>query len=196
MYILRDIPIDMALTMTTIVPTIEENVPLPKSASEAMPELSLKESLDMHARTIKLVADLNGSPIAPTEEDKDQARALAKEIIQNPRANIDLAQYKNEVLSYMAGMIAEYDQMLVKDLAELKLFVVNQLVETVIQAKDQKTKVAALSKLGEIDGVDAFKKRSEVTVKVQPLEEVEKELFEIIGSLKSNVIDVEAKRID
>jgi len=93
-------------------------------------------------------------------------------------------------------MIAEYDQMLVKDLAELKLFVVNQLVETVIQAKDQKTKVTALTKLGEVDGVDAFKKRSEVTVKVQPLEEVEKELFEIIGSLKSNVIDVEAKRID
>ena len=121
---------------------------------------------------------------------------LAKQIIENPKENINLAQYKNEVLAYMAGMIAEYDQMLVKDLAELKLFVVNQLVETVIQAKDQKTKVAALSKLGEIDGVDAFKKRSEVTVKVQPLEEVEKELFEIIGSLKSNVIDVEAKRID
>ena len=181
--------------MTTIVPTIEENVPLPKAASEAMPELSLKESLDMHARTIKLVADLNGSPIAPTEEDKDQARALVKEIIQNPRANIDLAQYKNEVLSYMAGMIAEYDQMLVKDLAELKLFVVNQLVETVLHAKDQKTKVTALTKLGEVDGVDAFKKRSEVTVKVQPLEEVEKELFEIIGSLKPNTIDVDFKEV-
>jgi hypothetical protein len=95
----------------------------------------------------------------------------------------------------MAGMIAEYDQMLVKDLAELKLFVVNQLVETVMQAKDQKTKVAALSKLGEIDGVDAFKKRSEITVKVQPLDEVEKELFEIIGSLKSNTIDVDFKEV-
>jgi ribosomal protein L17 len=95
----------------------------------------------------------------------------------------------------MAGMIAEYDQMLVKDLAELKLFVVNQLVETVMHAKDQKTKVAALTKLGEVDGVDAFKKRSEVTVKVQPLEEVEKELFEIIGSLKSNTIDVDFKEV-
>lgn len=182
--------------MTTIVPTIEENITLPKTAAEAMPELSVKESLDMHARTIKLVADLNGTPLVPTEEDKDQARTLAKKIIDNPRENVDLTQYKNEVLAYMAGMIAEYDQMLVKDLAELKLFVVNQLVETVMQAKDQKTKVAALTKLGEVDGVDAFKKRSEVTVKVQPLEEVEKELFEIIGSLKSNVIDVEAKRID
>lgn len=181
--------------MTTIVPTIEEDVPLPKSATEAMPDISLKESLDMHARTIKLVADLNGTPLAPSEEDKDEARELAKRIIANPKENINLAQYKNEVLAYMAGMIAEYDQMLVKDLAELKLFVVNQLVETVMHAKDQKTKVAALTKLGEVDGVDAFKKRSEVTVKVQPLEEVEKELFEIIGSLKSNTIDVDFKEV-
>jgi hypothetical protein len=52
-----------------------------------------------------------------------------------------------------------------------------------------------LTKLGEVDGVDAFKKRSEVTVKVQPLEEVEKELFEIIGSLKSNTIDVDFKEV-
>jgi len=151
--------------------------------------------LDMHARTIKLVADLNGTPIAPTEEDKDEARELAKRVLANPKDNIDLAQYKNEVLAYMAGMIAEYDQMLVKDLAELKLFVVNQLVETVIHAKDQKAKIAALAKLGEVDGVDAFKKRSEVTVKVQPLEEVEKELFEIIGSLKPHTIDVDFKEV-
>jgi hypothetical protein len=160
-----------------------------------MPDVSLKESLDMHARTIKLVADLNGTPLAPSEEDKDEARELAKRIIANPKENINLAQYKNEVLAYMAGMIAEYDQMLVKDLAELKLFVVNQLVETVMHAKDQKTKVAALTKLGEVDGVDAFKKRSEVTVKVQPLEEVEKELFEIIGSLKPHTIDVDFKEV-
>ena len=160
-----------------------------------MPELSAKETVDMYARTIKLVSDLNGTPLVPTEEDKDEARALAKKIIENPKENINLAQYKNEVLAYMAGMIAEYDQMLVKDLAELKLFVVNQLVETVLHAKDQKTKVTALTKLGEVDGVDAFKKRSEVTVKVQPLEEVEKELFEIIGSLKPNTIDVDFKEV-
>lgn len=182
-------------TNNIIVPEIEENVALPKSAAEAMPELSLKESLDMHARTIKLVSDLNGTPLNPSEEDKDEARELAKQILANPKENINLAQYKNEVLAYMAGMIAEYDQMLVKDLAELKLFVVNQLVETVLHAKDQKTKVAAITKLGEVDGVDAFKKRSEVTVKVQPIEEVEKELFEMLGSLKHNAIDVEVKEV-
>lgn len=180
---------------TQIIPEIEENVAIPRSAAEAMPDLSPKESLEMHARTIKLVADLNGTPLVPTEEDKDQARELAKKIIENPKELIDYSQYKNEVLAYMAGMVAQYDQMIVRDLAELKLFVVNQLVETVLNAKDQKTKVNALTKLGEIDGVDAFKKRSEVTVKVQPIEEVEKELLEIIGGLKSTVIDVQAKEI-
>ena len=66
-----------------------------------MPELSAKETVDMYARTIKLVSDLNGTPLVPTEEDKDEARALAKKIIENPKENINLAQYKNEVLAYM-----------------------------------------------------------------------------------------------
>jgi hypothetical protein len=49
--------------------------------------------------------------------------------------------------------------------------------------------------LGEVDGIDAFKKRSEVTMKVQSIEEVEKELFETLSSLKHKAIDVEAREI-
>jgi hypothetical protein len=49
--------------------------------------------------------------------------------------------------------------------------------------------------LGEVDGIDAFKKRSEVTMKVQSIEEVENELFETLSSLKKKAIDVEVKEI-
>jgi hypothetical protein len=49
--------------------------------------------------------------------------------------------------------------------------------------------------LGEVDGVDAFKKRSEVTMKVQSMEEVEKELLSTLSTLKHKAIDVEAKEI-
>jgi hypothetical protein len=62
-------------------------------------------------------------------------------------------------------------------------------------AKDSKNRISALSKLGEVDGVDAFKKRSEMTVKVQTMEEVEKELLLTLESLESKVIDVEAREI-
>ena len=84
---------------------------------------------------------------------------------------------------------------IVDELADLKMYVVNKLVMEVENAKDAKTRVAALSKLGEIDGVDAFKKRSEVTHKHMTAEEVENELLETLTSLETKVIDVEAREI-
>ena len=83
----------------------------------------------------------------------------------------------------------------VDDLADLKMYVVNKLITEVENARDPKIRVAALSKLGEVDGVDAFKKRTEMTVKVQPIEEVEKELLETLSNIESRVIDVEAREI-
>jgi hypothetical protein len=65
---------------------------------------------------------------------------------------------------------------------------------------DPKHAFPALKALGEIDGVDAFKRRSEVTVKLKPIDEVEKDLLarlekleRLTGNGKSDeVIDVEA----
>jgi hypothetical protein len=88
-------------------------------------------------------------------------------------------------------MVAQMNVSIVEDLAILKTYVVNKLVAEVESAKDPKVRVAALTKLGEVDGVDAFKKRSEVTHKVQPIEEVEKELLETLKFLKAKTIDVE-----
>jgi len=48
------------------IPDVEENVPLPASATEAMPELSPKEELDMMARTAKMLSDITGQPLTPT----------------------------------------------------------------------------------------------------------------------------------
>jgi len=75
------------------------------------------------------------------------------------------------------------------------MYVVNKLIEEVENARDAKTRVTALTKLGEIDGVDAFKKRTEVTHKHQTIEEVESELLETLSKLKTRVIDVDAKVI-
>jgi hypothetical protein len=92
-------------------------------------------------------------------------------------------------------MVAQMNVQIVDELSDLKLYVVNKLVMEVENAKDAKTRVAALSKLGEIDGVDAFKKRSEVTHKVMSIEEVEKELLETLNKLEDKAIDVEAREI-
>ena len=168
----------------TVVPEIEENIPLPASAADAMPQLSPKEELDMRARTIKLLADINGDPITPSEEQKEVAQSLAKQMMQDPQMRPDYAKYPNEVMAYLAGMVSQSNCMLVDELSDLKMYVVNKLVYEVEHARDSKSRIAALSKLGEVDGVDAFKKRSEVTMKVQSIEEVEKELLITLEALE------------
>jgi len=186
---------DSAYMSEPIIPHIEENIPLPKSAVDAFPELSPAEELTMRANVVKLMSDLTGKPLIPTQENADQAKEIAREMITNPSLRPDFAKYPNETLAMLAGMVAQMNVSIVDELSDLKLYVVNKLVMEVENAKDAKTRVSALSKLGEIDGVDAFKKRSEVTHKILSIEEVERELLDTLGSLENKVIDVEAREI-
>ena len=181
--------------MNVIVPNIEEDIPLPASAIEALPELTPQEEIEMRAKTIKLVSDLNNQPITPSLEHQHEAEQLAREMVSNPTIRPDFAKYPNEVMAYLAGMVAQSNCMIVEELSDLKLYVVNKLVAEVENAKDPKARIAALKSLGEVDGVDAFKKRSEITHKVQTLEEVEKELLETLNTLESQVLDVEVREI-
>ena len=89
-------------------------------------------------------------------------------------------------------MVAQYDYMVVRELVDLKKYVVNKLLlET--DSQDPKVRLGAIKALGEVDGVDAFKKRSEITIKRQSIEEVEQELLETLARLEKRTIDVHAK---
>ena len=182
---------------------IDPNIPLPANAAEALPPMTPKEELEVRARTIKLIADLQGKPIHPSDKDKDEARALAKKMVEDPKGHIQFSNYKNETLAYLAGMVSQYDQMIVKDLADLKIFVVNKLVEQT-ESGSAKDVIAALKALGEVDGVDAFKRRSEVTVQIKPIDQVEKDLLAKLEKLErftkyadaQDIIDVEPTKIN
>ncbi len=174
-----------------IVPPMEEDIPLPKNAQEAMPQLSLEEELQMRANTIKLLSDLSGNPIEPNEQQKTDAIGLAKQMMENPGTHIDLTKYPNETMAFLAGLVAETKFNVVEDLSELKMFVINGLIKEAGMAKDAKTRLSALAKLGEVDGVDAFKKKTEVTVKHQTIDEVEDELLKVLSSIKGRVIEGE-----
>jgi hypothetical protein len=184
-----------------LMPDIDWDVPLPANLAEALPELSPKEEIEMRARTVKLISDLTGKPLDPTEENRAQAHELMEQVVAN-KTSPDLTQYPNETLAYLGGMVAMYSGMVVRDLADLKLYVVNKLLQE-SEHPDGKVRMQAIKALGEIDGVDAFKKRTEVTVKMQSIEEVENELAETLSKLKriSNmpqqpVTDVRAKVIE
>lgn len=182
---------------------IDPNIPLPANAAEALPPMTPKEELEVRARTIKLIADLQGKPIHPSDKDKDEARALAKKMVEDPKGHIQFSNYKNETLAYLAGMVSQYDQMIVRDLADLKVFVVNKLVEQT-ESGNAKDVIAALKALGEVDGVDAFKRRSEVTVQIKPIDQVEKDLLAKLEKLErltkyadaQDIIDVEPTQIN
>lgn len=167
-----------------IMPHIEEDVILPSSASEAMPNLSVAEEINMRAKTIKLVSDLKGENIEPTEENVAEARKLASEMMTNPDLRPEFGNYPNETLAFLAGLVAQSNHMIVKDLADFKLYVVNSLVKMAETAKSDKDKIAALKSIGDIDGVDAFKKKTEVTHKLETMEEVEKELLTMLNDFK------------
>ena len=165
--------------MDSYLPDIEEDIPL-----EAMPELSPADELQMRVNTLKLLSDLSGNPIAPTEEDQADAESLARQMVSDPKLRPDYSKYPNEVMAYLAGMVAQSNCMIVDELSELKMYVVNKLVHEVEHAKTSKDRIMALKNLGEVDGVDAFKKRTETTIKVQPIEEVEKELLSVLDGIE------------
>ena len=133
--------------MNTLLPDIEEDIPFPALAYEAMPDLTPQEEIEMRARTIKLVADLNHQPIEPTPEHIETARQVAKQMVHNPAHRPEFATYPNEVMAYLAGMVAQSNCMIVEELSDLKLYVVNKLVAEIENAKDPKARIAALKSL-------------------------------------------------
>lgn len=58
-----------------MMPNIEEDVPLPKNAKDAMPELGMEEELQVRVETVKTIADLKGEPI-PDASPKEQQQAV------------------------------------------------------------------------------------------------------------------------
>ena len=174
-----------------LIPDIEDNVPLPAKATEAFPELTPDEELELRARTIKLISDLTGEPIVVGAQTAETAHEIAKQMSKDPHLRPDFAKYDNDVIAFLAGLVAQCNVQLTDDLANYKNVVITGLVDAFANAKDYKTKIMALTKLGEIDGVDAFKKRSEVTHVVKPLEEIEKEILSIIENVEYRVLGEE-----
>jgi hypothetical protein len=171
-----------------VMPPIEENIPLPRNSHDALPGMSNTEEIMVRAQTIKELSDITGEEIAPDAKNVHDAQKIAEEMTKNPDKKQDIAIYPNETIAFLAGMVGSMNHMIVKDLAELKLYVVNKLVNVVENTQNPKEQIAALRSIGEVDGVDAFKKKTEVVHKVESMEEVEKELLAMLSELKQKAL--------
>ena len=174
-----------------IVPHIEDNVPLPKNAREALPEMSPEEELSVRSNTVKLISDLAGENLEPTKENMKEAEEVAKEMMKNPKLKPDFGTYPNETIAYLAGMVSQTSHMVAKDLADIKLSVLNGLLQEAALAKSSRERISAWKAIGEVDGVDAFKRKTEITHINKSGEELEKELRETIEQLKGTLVEGE-----
>jgi len=174
-----------------LVLNIEEDVPLPKNQTEALPELTPSEELNMRVRTIKLLSDLSGNPLLPSDENISDAEMLAKAMSKDPTLKPDFSLYPDEAIAYLAGMVARCNKSLVQDLADYKNYIITKLVEVIENPDSQKNKLVALSKLGEIDGIGAFNKRQDITVTHKSLGQVEQELLETLSALEYRTINTQ-----
>ena len=171
-----------------IVPHIDDDIALPKNAREALPDMSPEEELSMRSNTVKLISDLAGENIEPSQDNMEEAEEVAKQMMVNPELKPDFGTYPNETIAYLAGMVAQTSHMVAKDLADIKLTVLNGLLQEATLAKSSRERIAAFKAVGEIDGVDAFKKKTEITHINQSGEELEKELMKTINELKGKVV--------
>jgi hypothetical protein len=181
---------------TIVVPHIEDNIPIPKNAREALPELTPDEELKVRASTIKVISDIKGEAIEPSEDEMGTAETIAQEMMKNPSLKPDYANYPNETIAYLAGLVSQTSHMVAKDLADIKLSVLNGLLQEAALAKSSRERISAWSKIGEIDGVDAFKRKTEVTHITKSGKELEEELLKTIEELKGKVIEGEHEIVE
>ena len=87
--------------------------------TEALPDLSPADELQMRANTIKFFSDLTGQPLVPSEEDAESAVGLAREMVENPQVRPDFAKYPNETIALYAGLAARYNHMILKAISPL-----------------------------------------------------------------------------
>lgn len=174
-----------------IIPTIENDIPIPKSTQDAMPELTASAELQVRTNTIKTLSEMVGQSLEPDINQKKEAEEIAKKMMNDPKYKPTYANYPNETLAYLAGMVAQTNMMVVEELADFKLHIVNRLLQEAETAKNSKDRISALVKLGEIDGVDAFKKKTEITHITKSGKELEDELRRTIEELKGKVVEGE-----
>jgi hypothetical protein len=179
-----------------IIPHLEENISLPRNVRDALPDLTNEEELEMLTNTMRLLSDITGEPIQATKEDIAEAKTVITTMTKEPQTKLHLKKYKNGTLASLAGMVAELDAQVVDELKDLKTFVVNGLIKEAATAEKSKERITALRAIGEVDGVDAFKKTTEVIHKSMSLDDIEDKLRTLVNKIEKRIQDKKSEVID
>jgi hypothetical protein len=183
----------------TFPPAEEEEIPsLPIDTGisfEALPELTPEEEFEAQLRTREFLAKYTGANSDPppiTKKERDTAKQItpqSAETIPSLQPN-RISSYPNPVIAHLASMVNQHSFPLLPKEArpQYQDYIINWFVRTVEETDDVKTRISALRGLGEVTGVDAFVKKVEQTIIHKPIEQVEKELKEVLEGIEYTVV--------
>lgn len=180
-------------------PTEEEEIPsLPIDTGisfEALPELSPEEELEAQLRTREFLAkytNANSDPPPITKKERDTAKQITPQRAESISAlqPNKISNYPNAVIAHLASLVNQHSFPLLPKEArpQYQDYIINWFVRTVEETDDIKTRISALRGLGEVTGVDAFVKKVEQTIIHKPIEEVERELKEVLEGIEYTVV--------
>jgi len=125
-----------------------------------------------------------GVEITPTEEDKKNARETFQEVVQEEKPSKRKVKQDtvktNGAALHLAALLDEYDKEVVQEKAQLRVYVVNKLLEESVSPKDS-SRIRALELLGK--AADLFTDKTEVTVTHQSTEELEKNIRQRLDNI-------------
>ncbi len=111
------------------------------------------------------------------EEDAQVAQSLFSDHAAQKRMDLGQLTQPGMVIK-LGALLSEYDHEIIKDAQQIRTFVKNRLLEEAAPEKPAGTRLKALDMLGKITEVGLFTDRSEVTIKMQPIENLEQQLHE------------------
>lgn len=150
-------------------PVIDFDVPL----ADFTPTFTSLE--DRVAAAMASLVDTDSVPQA--DEISEIDRNLARDIFTGARIPSDTELSSPPVIAHLAGLLQEYDHVVVKSAAQLRTYVTNKLVFESANP-DARIRLRALEMLGKISDVGLFTDKSEVTLRHRPTEELEQLLRE------------------
>jgi hypothetical protein len=148
---------------------------------------------DRLASAIVSLIDLNALP--NPDEITDDERKLSQNIFSGNQLASDADLSSPGVVAHLAGMLNEYDKVVVQSAGQLRTYVTNKLLmET--QHPDAKIRIKSLELLGKISDVGLFTDKTEITMRHKPTEELEQLLRErLTRVIEGEAVDIPAKRV-
>ena len=165
----------------------EEGIPFPKDLRPDADFVGAKlDALDRAKIACNTAVALKnmGVDIQPTEEDKENARETFQEVVQEEKPSKrkvtqDTIKTNGSAL-HLAALLDEYDKEVVQEKAQLRVYVVNKLLEESVSPKDS-NRMRALELLGK--AAELFTDKSEVTIKHESTEELEKKIQQRLDTI-------------